>query len=72
MAPQFGLDATSKAYLTDEFNNILAAQQAGLTTLSNILEAIRALDFAGKTGEINIIGEVDGIPAEISGAYVIT
>jgi hypothetical protein len=34
-----------------------------------VLEAIKELSFAPKTGTIEVIGEIDGVPAELVGEY---
>lgn len=46
-----------------EFNAFL------LRALTDIYEAITALSLAKKSGTIEIIGELDGVPAELVGEY---
>lgn len=37
--------------------------------LNEILAAIKALDFAPKSGHMTLEGEFDGIPGEFAGSY---
>lgn len=57
----------------DQFNSLLAALTPIVTTLSEHTSELARLEEnkANLTGEINIEGEVDGVPAEISGLYEI-
>lgn len=60
--------------LADDQFNLLIAALTPITARITALETETARledDKANLTGEINIEGEVDGVPAEISGIYEI-
>jgi hypothetical protein len=65
-APAISFDTCSRFLLEDITQKIIQK-------LDDIDKSIKdlSLSYAGKTGTIEVIGELDGVPAELVGEYVI-
>lgn len=73
-APAVSLDLMTRMFLSDLFRE-QSLQLVGLfdkvtTRLDSIISLLeKEKSYAPKTGTIEIVGEVDGVPAEIVGEY---